>query len=50
MSVTPTLRNVDHRRVFFHNCVCHTLKQVLNFYNLRAVAPAKIYPRHAGAL
>lgn len=47
MFLTPTLRNVDRRAVFFHNGVYHTLKQVLDFYNLRAVAPAKIYPRDA---
>lgn len=45
MFVTPTLRNVDRRQVFFHNGLYHTLKQVLDFYNLRAVAPEKIYPR-----
>ncbi|WP_426700121.1 cytochrome-c peroxidase [Rhodanobacter sp. Col0626] len=47
MFVTPTLRNVDRRQVFFHNGIYHTLKQVLDFYNLRAVAPEKIYPRDA---
>lgn len=47
MFLTPTLRNVDRRRVFFHNGVYRTLKQVLDFYNLRAVAPQKIYPRGA---
>jgi len=45
MFITPTLRNVDRRQVFFHNGVYHTLRQVLDFYNLRAVAPEKIYPR-----
>ena len=47
MFLTPTLRNVDRRRVFFHNGVYRTLRQVLEFYNLRAVAPRKIYPRGA---
>ena len=47
MFLTPTLRNVDRRQVFFHNGIYHTLRQVLEFYNLRAVAPAKIYPRGA---
>jgi cytochrome c peroxidase len=47
MFITPTLRNVDRRQVYFHNGVYHTLKQVLDFYNLRAVAPEKIYPRGA---
>jgi cytochrome c peroxidase len=44
MFLTPTLRNVDRRSVFFHNGVYHTLKQVLDFYNLRSTAPDKIYP------
>lgn len=47
MFLTPTLRNVDRRSVFFHNGVYHTLKQVLDFYNLRSVQPGKIYPRDA---
>ena len=47
MFITPTLRNVDRRRVFFHNGIYRTLRQVLDFYNLRAVAPEKIYPRGA---
>lgn len=47
MFLTPTLRNVDRRSVFFHNGVYHTLQQVLDFYNLRSVAPGKIYPRGA---
>ncbi|WP_063673906.1 cytochrome-c peroxidase [Dyella thiooxydans] len=47
MFLTPTLRNVDRRKVFFHNGVYRTLRQVLDFYNLRAVAPQKIYPRGA---
>jgi cytochrome c peroxidase len=47
MFITPTLRNVDRRQVFFHNGIYHTLKQVLDFYNLRAVVPEKIYPRDA---
>lgn len=47
MFLTPTLRNVDQRKVFFHNGVYHTLTQVLDFYNLRAVQPQKIYPRGA---
>ena len=47
MFITPTLRNVDRRQVFFHNGVYRTLRQVLDFYNLRAVAPDKVYPRNA---
>jgi cytochrome c peroxidase len=38
---------VDRRTVFFHNGVYHSLEQVLEFYNLRAVAPGKIYPHGA---
>lgn len=47
MFLTPTLRNVDRRAVFFHNGVYRSLTQVLDFYNLRSVAPEKIYPRDA---
>jgi cytochrome c peroxidase len=47
MFITPTLRNVDRRQVFFHNGIYNTLKQVLDFYNLRDVAPEKVYPRNA---
>ncbi|MDE1893459.1 MAG: cytochrome-c peroxidase [Xanthomonadaceae bacterium] len=45
MFLTPTLRNVDRRAVFFHNGVYRSLKQVLDFYNLRSVQPERIYPR-----
>lgn len=47
MFLTPTLRNVDRRSVFFHNGVYRSLKQVLDFYNLRSAEPARIYPRGA---
>ncbi|BFI97293.1 MAG: cytochrome c peroxidase [Rhodanobacter sp.] len=47
MFLTPTLRNVDKRAVFFHNGVYRSLAQVLDFYDLRSVAPEKIYPRDA---
>jgi cytochrome c peroxidase len=47
MFLTPTLRNVDRRSVFFHNGAYTTLKQVMDFYNLRSVQPEKIYPRDA---
>jgi cytochrome c peroxidase len=43
--VTPTLRNIATRRVFFHNGVYRSLRQVMDFYNLRDTDPAKIYPR-----
>lgn len=42
--LTPTLRNVALRQVFFHNGVYHTLQQVLDFYDFRDTQPQKIYP------
>jgi cytochrome c peroxidase len=45
MFVTPTLRNVAMRRVFFHNGVYHSLKEVLDFYDFRDTEPQKIYPK-----
>ncbi len=45
MFLTPTLRNSATRRTFFHNGVFHTLRQVMNFYDFRDVAPEKVYPR-----
>ncbi len=47
MFLTPTLRNVGTRHVFFHNGVYHDLKQVMDFYNLRNISPERIYPRDA---
>lgn len=47
MFLTPTLRNAAVRHVFFHNGVYHSLDDVMKFYNLRDVEPAKIYPRDA---
>lgn len=47
MFLTPTLRNVATRHVFFHNAVYHDLKQVMDFYNLRNTNPDKIYPGDA---
>ncbi|MDE2054341.1 MAG: cytochrome-c peroxidase [Xanthomonadaceae bacterium] len=47
MFLTPTLRNVDRRTVFFHNGAYHSLEQVLAFYNLRSVRPGKVYPHDA---
>jgi cytochrome c peroxidase len=44
---TPSLRNVATRRVFFHNGVFHTLRQVLDFYDFRDIEPQRIYPRRA---
>ncbi|HEY3909267.1 MAG TPA: cytochrome c peroxidase [Stellaceae bacterium] len=45
---TPTLRNVATRRVFFHNGVYRSLRQVLDFYDFRDIDPARIYPRGRG--
>jgi cytochrome c peroxidase len=47
MFLTPTLRNTAERGVYFHNGVYHTLRQVMDFYNLRNTSPEKIYPRDA---
>ncbi len=47
MFLTPTLRNVAIRKVFFHNGVFHSLQEVQDFYNFRDIAPEKIYPRLA---
>jgi cytochrome c peroxidase len=44
---TPSLRNVAIRKVFFHNGVFHSLKEVLHFYVERETNPAKWYPRLA---
>jgi cytochrome c peroxidase len=43
----PTLRNVAIRDAFFHNGVFHDLRQVLEFYVERDLAPEKYYPRRA---
>ncbi|MDE2515387.1 MAG: cytochrome-c peroxidase [Rhodospirillales bacterium] len=45
MFLTPTLRNVATRQVFFHNGIYHSLQQVLDFYDFRDTDPGKIYPR-----
>jgi cytochrome c peroxidase len=47
MFMTPTLRNVATRRVFFHNGVFRTLRQVMDFYDFRDTEPQRIYPRLA---
>jgi cytochrome c peroxidase len=45
MFKSPSLRNVATRRVFFHNGVFHTLKEVLAFYVERDTNPEKWYSR-----
>ena len=47
MFLTPTLRNVALRRVFFHNGVFHSLEQVIDFYVNRDIHPGRFYPRNA---
>ena len=47
MFLTPTLRNVATRRVFFHNGVFHSLERVLDFYANRDIHPGRFYPRDA---
>ena len=47
MFLTPTLRNVATRQVFFHNGVFRSLQQVLDFYDFRDTDPGAIYPRGA---
>ncbi len=47
MFLTPTLRNVDTRKVFFHNGIYHSLDDVMAFYNERNTAPEKFYPKGA---
>ena len=47
MFLTPTLRNVALRHVFFHNGVFHSLTQVLDFYADRDIHPGRFYPRDA---
>jgi cytochrome c peroxidase len=47
MFLTPTLRNVSTRKVFFHNGVYTSLEDVMVFYNERNTAPQKFYPRGA---
>ena len=44
MFITPTLRNVATRHVFFHNGVFRSLQQVMDFYAFRDVQPEKVYP------
>ncbi|HXU02246.1 MAG TPA: cytochrome c peroxidase [Polyangia bacterium] len=41
---TPSLRNVAVRERFGHNGVYKTLREVVEFYARRAVAPGRIYP------
>ncbi len=43
--ITPTLRNVATRRVFFHNGSVRSLREAVAFYAERDTRPDKWYPR-----
>ena len=43
--MTPTLRNISLRKVFFHNGVIKSLKDAVEFYAQRDTSPEKWYPR-----
>jgi cytochrome c peroxidase len=45
--MTPSLRNVATRRVFFHNGVFDTLRRVVEFYVQRDTNPERWYTRDA---
>jgi cytochrome c peroxidase len=47
MFLTPTLRNVALRKVFFHNGVFHSLQEVQDFYNYRDTDPGRVFARAA---
>lgn len=47
MFLTPSLRNVATRHVFFHNGVFHSLKDVLDWYVNRDTHPERFYPKNA---
>ncbi|MGH8326059.1 MAG: cytochrome-c peroxidase [Steroidobacteraceae bacterium] len=47
MFLTPTLRNVATRHVFFHNGVFHSLTRVLEFYVDRDLHPECLYTHDA---
>jgi cytochrome c peroxidase len=47
MYLTPSLRNVATRHVFFHNGVFDSLAQVLDFYVNRDLHPERFYARDA---
>lgn len=45
MFLTPTLRNVATRHIFFHNGRYHSLDEVMDFYDFRDTDPGRIYPK-----
>jgi cytochrome c peroxidase len=46
--MTPTLRNVATRQVFFHNGAVHSLRVAVAFYAERDTRPERWYPRNVG--
>ena len=44
---TPSLRNVELRKTFYHNGAEHDLRKAVEFYVERDTAPEKWYPRGA---
>jgi cytochrome c peroxidase len=48
--LTPTLRNVATRAVFFHNGVYRSLHAVLDFYTYRDIAPQRTVPKNQSAV
>jgi cytochrome c peroxidase len=44
--MTPTLRNVAVRQVFFHNGRFHSLREAVAFYASRDTDPGRWYPRN----
>ncbi|WP_115720616.1 cytochrome-c peroxidase [Gallaecimonas mangrovi] len=47
MFLTPSLRNSARRPVYFHNGLYHSLKDVLDWYVYRDIAPGRFYPKGA---
>jgi cytochrome c peroxidase len=47
MFLTPSLRNVATRQVFFHNGAFHSLRDVLQWYADRDLQPERFYPHDA---
>jgi cytochrome c peroxidase len=47
MFLTPGLRNIAERQVFFHNGVFHSLYEVLDWYMNRDLQPERFYSRDA---
>ena len=50
MFLTPSLRNVTLRHVFFHNGIFHSLRQALDFYVNRDLHAKRFYPADAAGI